>query len=142
MLVAVRVGNLLDPAELIKLLECLLGPALAQRLRRLLVIPLLPQDFGDLRHPQPRLFLQELERFARRDAAMLPAVADEDHPGADRFGHVKHLEHVPRAELAGLIDQDDAVSGRFLHLLVLQEPGHRVRRWRSLLPHAALPGWP
>ena len=43
-----------------------------------------------------------------------------------RFGHVKQLEHVPRAELAGLIDQDDAAPGRFLHLLVLQEPGHRV----------------
>ena len=57
---------------------------------------------------------------------MLPAVAHEDDAGAYPFGHIKHLGHVPCAELAGLIDKDDAASRRFLHLLILQEPGHGI----------------
>ena len=75
---------------------------------------------------QPCRLFQLLERFTRRDATMLTAVADEDHPSADSFGHVEDAEHIPRAELTGFIDEDDAIPGRFLHLLVLQEPGHRV----------------
>ena len=66
---------------------------------------------------------------------MLPAVPYEDHTGTDSFGHLEQLEHVPRAELAGLINKDDAIAGRFLHLLVFQEPGYRVGRGEtSFLP--------
>ncbi len=46
LLVAVRIGYLLDPAELVQLLECFVSPALAQRLRRFLVITLLAKDLA------------------------------------------------------------------------------------------------
>ncbi len=35
---------------------------------------------------------------------MLPAISNQEHPGTDGLGHVKHRKHVPRAELACLID--------------------------------------
>ena len=44
----------LDPAELVQLIESLLGIALTQRLGRLSVVTLLPQDFRHLGHPQAR----------------------------------------------------------------------------------------
>ena len=126
LLVAFAIGNLLYPAKFAKLLERLSGAAFTQRFRRFLIVAPLAKDFRDGRDFQPRLFLQKLQRFARRDAAVLPFIPDEDSAGFHPFGHLEQFEHVPRAELARFIDQDDAAASHLLHTLILQEPCHRV----------------
>ena len=118
--------HLFDPAKFVQLLESLDDTAFAQGLCRFLVIALLAKDFRDLGHFQACHILQELQRLAGRDATMLAAIADQDNPGAHVLGHVEHRIHVPRAKLAGLIDEDYSIFCRLLHLLVLQEPGHGV----------------
>ena len=79
LLVTSAVGCLPDPTEFVELLECLFGQALAQCPCRLLIVPLLPQNVSNLCHRQSRLFFQQFQRFSRRHAAMLPAVADQEH---------------------------------------------------------------
>src|SRR5579871_4785295 len=74
--VAVALGHLLDPAELIQLLEGFRRPALAQRLGGFLVVAFLAKDLFDLCDRQARPLLQELERLAGRNAAVLAAVTD------------------------------------------------------------------
>ena len=58
LLISLAIRHLLDPAEPIQLGKSFLGPAFAERLRGQLVIALLPQDLGDLGHPQAGRLLQ------------------------------------------------------------------------------------
>ena len=127
MLVPLGVLDLSNPTEFIQLVECFRCVSLAQRLGHFLVIALLTKNFRDLHYRQPRPFFQELQRLTRRDAAMLPSVADQDHPRIETFSRLEHLQHVTRTEQTCLINEDHAIPCRILHLLIFEKPGNCVR---------------
>ena len=126
-LIAFSVGNLFDPPKRLKLIERLPRPPFAECLCDLFIFSLLSEDFSDLRNTQPRLFFQEFKWFTRRNTSVLPAITNQNHPRLNRFRHFEYPHHIPRAKLACLIHKNDAATRRFLHFLVLKEPGHRVR---------------
>jgi len=54
------------------------------------------------------------------------------------FSHFDQPEHVPRADLAGLINQDAALT-ELLHFFIFQECGDGVRIGKSPLPRQHFP---
>ncbi len=99
------------------------------------ILPANPVQFD---RPNPGVTFDCQERVGRLDRPMLPSVAGQDQPRVMLAAQSNQFEHLPSANLTGLIHDDGSVIGEFTFEEKLRHGGRR-RKTGLLHVHDLLP---